>query len=99
MMMNDPANVTMNKIRYGGSEALDEAYKEEIQKSIKQKKAASLNQPDSENVFLNSLNEQEYVEFVKSRKSQRYNNSGVKTETLAMTGKQFEVDNVLREEE
>ena len=43
MMMNDPANVTMNKIRYGGTDALDEAYREEIQKSIKQKKAASLN--------------------------------------------------------
>ena len=41
--MNDSANLTMNKIRYGGTDALDEAYREEIQKSIKQKKAASLN--------------------------------------------------------
>ena len=99
MMMNDPTNVTMNKIRYGGTETLEEAYKEAIQASIQQKKAASLNQPDSENVFLNSLNEQEYVEFVNSRKSSRYLSSGIKTETLAMTGKKFETDNVLNEEE
>ena len=99
MMMNDPANVTMNKIRYGGIDSLDEAYKEAIQASIQQKKAASSNQPDSENVFLNSLNEQEYVEFVNSRKSSRYLSSGVKAETLAMTGSQFEADKVLNEEE
>jgi hypothetical protein len=30
MMMNDPANIAMNKIRYGGVEALDEAYREAI---------------------------------------------------------------------
>ena len=41
--MNDPANVTMNKIRYGGIDTLDEAYKAAIQASIQQKKAASLN--------------------------------------------------------
>lgn len=43
MMMNDPANATMQKIRYGGTEALDEVYKEAIQLSIKEKKEASLN--------------------------------------------------------
>lgn len=93
--MNDPANVAMNRIRYGGTEALEESYKEAIQASIKNKKAATSNLPDSENVFLNSLNEQEYVEFVNSRKSSRYQSSGVKAESLAMTGVKFSEENVL----
>ena len=71
-MMNDPANTTMNRLRYGGAELIEDYNREAIQASIKDKKAAASSLPDSENVFLNSLNEQEYVEFVKSRNSGRY---------------------------
>ena len=56
-MMNDPANTTMNRLRYGGAELIEDYNREAIQASIKDKKAAASNLPDSENVFLNSLNE------------------------------------------
>ena len=68
--MTDPNNPTMHVMRYGGDKEMQEIYRQEIWDSIREKHNLFHSQgniADVENVFLNSLNEQEYAEFVRSK--------------------------------
>lgn len=52
-------------------------------RSIKQKKMEAEGQPDSDNLFLNSLTQPEYVLFVETRKNQdRWDKTGLHSDIL-----------------
>ena len=70
MELSDPSNPMMQVMRYGGDKEMQEIYKRDIWESIREKHRllhSQSNVADIENTFLNSLNEQEYAEFVRSK--------------------------------
>ena len=76
-------------MKYGGDDDLQEIYKKEIWESIREKHRqinAKKNVQDPENTFLNSLNEQEYAEFVRNKpvdqSVEKYMKSGMASELL-----------------
>ena len=86
-MLTDPDNEFINQIKYGGDEALQEFYKQDIHDSIIRKKQhfEQFGGENQENDFLNSLNEQEYAEFIKYKtvgKSNRFGKTGLASELM-----------------
>ncbi len=72
------------QLKFGGDEALQELYKQELIQSIKLKKAQAKGKPDAENVFLNSLTQPEYVIFVENQKNAlKWEQTGLQSEILA----------------
>ena len=79
----------MQVMKYGGEQELQEMFRKDIWDSIRQKHqmvGQAKNQKDAENTFLNSLNEQEYAEFVRSKPADisvsKYMHSGLFSEML-----------------
>jgi hypothetical protein len=96
MMMNDPNNSLMNEIKFGGDQALQQVYQFEIRQSIAAKKLEAVGKPDEANVFLNSLNQQEYFEFMSNSRQPEYHTSGAKSESIGVSGQPFLQDPVLQ---
>ena len=71
----------MQQLRY--SDNIDNLLAEELQSKILQKQQATADSDDPENTFLNSLTQQEYVYFVETRKSDKWDSSGVKSEFVS----------------
>ena len=81
LAVQDPKNEVMQQLKY--SENIDTLLAQELQQRIIQKQKASAESEDPENTFLNSLTQQEYVYFVETRKSDKWDASGVKTEFVS----------------
>ena len=85
----NPDNPAMQAIRHGGDAELQAMYRKDIWDSIRKKHSLLHQQQGTqldENVFLNSLNEQEYAEFVRNKPAdqsiQKYMRSGLASELL-----------------
>ena len=90
MEISDPSNPVMNAIKFGGDKELQEMYKSDIWEKIRDKHRFFHENrgqiDDVENQFLNSLNEQEYAEFVRNKpvgqSLDKYMKSGIASELL-----------------
>ena len=81
LSLQSPQNEVMQQLKY--SDNIDNLLAEELQQRILQKQQATANSDDPENTFLNSLTQQEYVYFVETRKSDKWDSSGVKSEFVS----------------
>ena len=103
-MLNDPDNEVMNQIKYGGDDALQDFYRRDIHESILRKKQhfEEFGGENKENDFLNSLNDQEYAEFIKYKKigkNNKFGKTGVASELMAEESKQKQVQYVIQEQQ
>ena len=83
--MSDPHNQFMQQIKYGGESDIKHMYQEQMWHTIREKKlfVKQLNksEEEAENIFLNSLTEEEYTELLKNKKNlDKYKATGVAPE-------------------
>lgn len=111
LALSDPDNPVMRAIKFGSDEDLQQMYKADIWEQIRakhrffhelQRQSADAGaDSDAENQFLNSLNEQEYAEFLRSKPADqsidKYMKSGLASELLDSATKREKVAYQARE--